>query len=112
MDRTYYFDIVENNNDHCTHLQVRFYYDLGGTNYFTYECKKRGYYLSVTPVECKRNCVSFTAFTGVKDLLVECKRQSKKAENEALQRADIVEKILIDYICKKYGYKTILDSEV
>ena len=71
-------------------LQCQLYYSLGGINYFTYKTEARGYYVSVTPVERSPlngggYMIGFTAFSGVKRCVVECKRRGGKAEQEALR---------------------------
>lgn len=71
-------------------LRCELYYSLGGYNYFTYKSEPRGYYVSVTPVERERRngytMESVTAFSGVKVLVCEVNRKSKKAEAEALEK--------------------------
>lgn len=99
-----YLKINENTHDKSTHIKICFCYDLGGMNYFTGREKKRGYYLTVYPVEKKNGMESFTAFTGVSECVEECKRQSKKAEANALEKLPAYEKMIIDYIVKKHGY--------
>ena len=67
----------------CTHLRCDIHYELGGRSWGTGQCCQRGYYLHVTPVSIGENFESFTAFTGGKWLLVECKRQSSLKETLA-----------------------------
>ena len=99
-----YIELKENTSD-VTHLKVEVYYDLGGYNYFAYTEKKRGYYVSVTPV--KKWTVdgvpmeSFTAFTGFKMLVKEVARKSKKAESEAIQAAEKIQNKMIACVCKE-----------
>jgi predicted metallo-beta-lactamase superfamily hydrolase len=69
-------------------LKTVTYYHLGGMNYFTSRVEPRGYYLSVTPVQVDRRAdgivvESFSAFSGIKQLLIECKRKSVKTEEQA-----------------------------
>lgn len=99
-----YVKIAENPHDKNNFIKIELYYDLGGVNYFTHRIKPRGYYLSVYPVEHARGFESFTAFTGVSECISECKRQSKKAEAEAREKAPAYEKMMLEYITKKYGY--------
>lgn len=81
-------------------------YSLGGYNYFTGEMGKRGYFLNI-----QRNYNSFCAFTGIekpggaiKRLLIEVKRQSKKAEEQAEQMAEKqVAEIVAEY--NRAGYE-------
>jgi hypothetical protein len=103
-----YIKIIKNEKDKNNNLKIEVYYDLGGYNMFTYQPKKRGYYISVTPVErSERNGVkieSVTAFTGYFELLEECSRKSKKAEAAAMEKAPYYEKMMIEYVCKNNGY--------
>lgn len=103
-----YIKIIKNEKDKYNNLKIEVYYDLGGYNMFTHQPKKRGYYISVTPVErSERNGVkmeSITAFTGYSELLQECSRKSKKAEAAAIEKAPYYEKMIIEYICKNNGY--------
>lgn len=103
-----YIAITENKHDNNNSLCVRIYYDLGGYNCFTYREKPRGYYISVTPIEHTTydgvTMESFTAFTGVCDLLHACTRKSKKAEAAALDKAPAYEEIIVKHLVNKYGY--------
>ena len=69
---------VKENAAGVTHIDIEGYYSLGGYNYFTYRQERRGYYVSVQPVTVGNNCVSFTGFTGLKECIIPCDRQSKK----------------------------------
>lgn len=106
--KTEYIKIINNSSDKNNYLKVSIYYDLGGYNYFTYQEKKRGYYISVTPVNrSERNGVimeSVTAFTGYFELLELCTRKSKKSEAIALEKSGPYKKMIIDYICNKNNY--------
>jgi hypothetical protein len=69
-------------------LKVHLFYNKGGMNYFHGKEEKRGYYLSVQPVEIKQ-CDGYQmetsiAFSGAKRLILEVKRQSDKAYNQAV----------------------------
>lgn len=98
---------VKENKAKTTHLKIRLFYTLGGMNYGTYQIENRGYYLSVIPVEYKEHNGHFTecytAFLGVKQLIKEVTRQSKKSEEEAEKIAKTVENKLIDYVCRENG---------
>lgn len=69
-------------------LKVHLYYDKGGMNYFHGKEEKRGYYLLVQPVEFMQcdsyQMESYVAFSGAKRLVLEVKRQSDKAYNQAV----------------------------
>jgi len=84
-------------------LEVTLDYDRGGMNYFTGRETPRGYYLIVSPVVKDGCMVSFEAFSGIKKLLVECKRAGKGAEAKARAMVDEAEKELIAYLDNKYG---------
>lgn len=71
-------------------IKTDVYYNLGGYN------QKRGYYLSVQPIEISEGKTSdgqtyqiekFSAYSGYYSLLFEVKRQSKKHEAEAEKKA-------------------------
>lgn len=101
-----YIDVTGENTK-ANALKIEVYYSLGGMNLFTYKQEKRGYYLSVCPVEQEVigsvTLESYTAFTGAKVLVKEVKRKSQKAENEALIIAANMENDLINYVCRKNG---------
>lgn len=104
--------IVENGQEY----EVKCYYNKGGMNYFTSKVEARGFYLSVCPVKVTRSdssiymSVEYLAFSGVKTLLMEVKRYSKSAEQEAIQMAEGKEREIIDYVVEKNRSKTIMKS--
>lgn len=112
--KTIYKKYVSCNGREVNNLRVELYYDLGGMNYFTSKVERRGYYLSVTPVSVSRSSYytseQSTAFSGIKVLLREADRQSKKAENIASIIAETREADLIDYVCRSHSI-TILSEE-
>ena len=81
-----------NNYPNVTHLKAEIYYSLGGMNYFTSKVERRGYYMSIMPVESsnRHGCVmeSYTAFTGLKQCVFEVSRKSQKKMNEAIDYFD------------------------
>lgn len=101
------------NSDGETHLCVSMDYTLGGMNYFNYRVDKRGYYLYCTP--CKlmdggSNGVSYRTIQtclgkGLKQILKEVTRKSKKAEQEATEIALASKAKLIATVCEQYGYE-------
>lgn len=90
-----------------THLKIELYYSLGGMNYFTYAQEKRGYYLSVSPVEHVERggytLESCTAFSGVKQLVKTVSRRSAKAEATAEENAKNYIGGLVRHVCQKNG---------
>jgi hypothetical protein len=101
---TKYIKITGNNHDKSNFIKICFRYDLGGYNYFTYEVKPRGYYLTVYPVERGRGMEGFTAFSGVSECIHECSRKSAKAQEIAAEKIPVYEKMMVDHIVNKYGY--------
>jgi len=65
------------------------YYNKGGMNYFSGRTEERGYYLSVSPVERDERGIieCYTAFSGVKTLILPVKRQSDKAYQQSVELA-------------------------
>lgn len=72
-----------NNSVGATHLKAEVYYNKGGHNVFNGKQEKRGYYISVSPVKIEGGWESYTAFTGLKQCVIEVKRASSKKANEA-----------------------------
>ena len=101
MDRnTKYYELADNAG-HLTHIKTEVYYNLGGMNYFTGKAEKRGYYASASPVEKREHSESYVGFTGLKMLVKEVGRKSKKAEAEAVKEADDVMGSLVDQVLQK-----------
>jgi hypothetical protein len=80
---------------------VKLRYMLGGWGYLSHEYSERGYYLFIQPVDATFNedgsllCESYKIFEGYKLLLKGVSRQSKKAEQEAIElHEQYVEKML------------------
>ena len=73
-------------------MKIEVYYNKGGMNYFHGKVERRGYYVSVVPVELTQcngyQMESFMAFSGVKVFLLEVGRKSDKAYNEAVKLAE------------------------
>jgi hypothetical protein len=70
-------------------LKIEVYYDKGGMNYFNSKVEPRGYWISVRAVErdIRDNgiCIeSYPIMSGVKHFLLEVKRQSDKAYDQAI----------------------------
>lgn len=86
-------------------IELKVIYSLGGWNHFTGVNERRGYYLLCLPVSIGNHGKVYTAFTGVKDLLLEVKRKSKKAEQEAIELANNREEDLLFYVCKENNLK-------
>lgn len=84
-------------------LKVETYYNKGGINYFSYKTERRGYYLSVSPVERARGFESYIAFSGIKFLIKEVKRQSEKAAKESDALSEKYETALIEKVLQESG---------
>jgi hypothetical protein len=83
-------------------LKVHLFYNKGGMNYFHGKEERRGYYLSVTPVEIEQRngyqTEHFLMFSGAKRLVLEVKRQSDKAYNQAVAMHNEELKYLREYV--------------
>lgn len=86
----------------CNVLEVKVRYDIGGYSWATGNTKKRGYYLSVSPLMETEHTVIYQGFSGVSYFLNEVKRQSKKGETEAIKKAQEVKAEVIKYVCDKH----------
>ena len=88
-------------------IKVHTFYDLGGTNYFTYKQNKRGYYVSCTPVFKEDRggygMESTILGSGYKQLCKEVTRQSKKAAAEAEVIAEKLYEAIVQRICLEEG---------
>lgn len=100
---------LKENGDKETHLCVEMDYNLGGMNYFNYQEVPRGYYLYVVPCTLEDRgtyqTVSQVLGKGLKILLKQVARRSKKAEDTAIQIAQERKAELIAAVCKEYGYE-------
>lgn len=94
-------------SERTNYLRVDLDYSKGGYNYFTYKNEPRGYYIHVSPVNRENKgdyfMESYTAFSGIKDCILEVTRASKKAENQAAEIFEQVKDRYINYILDKYG---------
>lgn len=92
-------------------LEVKTYYSLGGASFATYKNIPRGYYLSVTPVRQYEfdgvQMISFTAFTGVKQLILPCNRRSAKQETQAIALAREKQAEMIQHVLRENGLQLI-----
>ena len=86
----------------ATHIKVRVYYSLGGKNWFSGKEERRGIYMLVCPVKrIDRNgykTESVTALSGVRYLLMELKRASKKK----LERAEDIVSQSAEKVCDSF----------
>ena len=89
-----------NNNPNVTDLKAEIYYSLGGINYFTSRNEQRGYYMSISPVKRDGVCESYTAFTGLKQLVLPVQRKSNKKMIEAIT---YFEKHILDFMRDYFG---------
>mgnify|MGYP000009622683 FL=1 len=100
---------LKENGDKETHLCVEMDYSLGGTNWYNHTPIPRGYYLYVTPCTLEDRgtyqTVSQVLGKGLKILLKQVARRSKKAEDTAIQIAQERKAELIAAVCKEYGYE-------
>lgn len=62
---------------------------------------RRGFYLSIFPIEIDGCWRISTAFSGYKYLIAECKRFSKKIASAAEKKVDSVKHKMISDVCQK-----------
>lgn len=91
-------------------VKVSVGYELGGWGMLSGEYSRRGYYVYVQPVTRSGGTESFTLFDGFKMLLKEVKRQSKKAESEAIAEAQTMIRDLAEKMAMEKGW-TLADVE-
>lgn len=87
-------------------LKIELYYSKGGMNYFSGNTERRGFYLSVSPVERTNHgngivSESYMAFSGTKKLILETSRYSKKSEQESEKLVEDEIPTLVDYVVKQ-----------
>lgn len=85
-------------------IECEIYYSLGGINYFTGRLEPRGYYFSIQPYMVETSsrgitCKSFSAFSGIKDCILPCERQSKKRyETAKAMMDDLINQRLANFL--------------
>lgn len=94
-----------------TELKITLTYNKGGLNYFNYKTEKRGYYLSVSPIEVERRGDGVTmecykAFSGYKSLILEVKRQSDKQYKTAIEQIETKKAEMIAEVLRANNLKT------
>lgn len=94
----------------CTHVDVEVYYSKGGMNYFTGSVERRGYYLSVQPLSKSTNSYSYTAFTGIKQLVREAGRFSPKALNEFVVDYEMMN-TMVAHVMEKNNIKILMPNK-
>ena len=79
---------LKDNGQHENVIAVRFYYDLGGTDFWNGKAKPRGYYMSLIPMWASGNIRSYSPLGcgGGYVLIEEVSRQSKKRRESALAK--------------------------
>lgn len=98
----------------CNRLKCQCEYRAGGYNYGTGEVVKRGYYMSVQPVDAdiregKVVCESYGGFSGFYDILFGCGRKGSKMSRIA---ADLFKKSLVEKVNQYYlGNDVVFTSE-
>jgi len=71
-----YFKIKDSEEE----VQISTGYELGGYNNWNGQTNGRGYYVYAQPVKRKDNCISFTLFSGFKQLVEPVNRKGEKAK--------------------------------
>ena len=83
------YESIEGSNKE---LKIEVFYDKGGMNYFNSKNEPRGYWLSMRQVERDRRengvvIESYGMFSGAKMFLLEVKKKSEKAYEQAIALA-------------------------
>ena len=86
-------------------LRVDLYYSLGGYNVFTYKEERRGYYMSVSPVEKSRGFETYIAISGTKYCMFEVARKTKKQAERALVEYENVKSMLVNHVLENQGLR-------
>ena len=67
------------NHPEANEIRVEVYYHIGGMSYLAGRMEKRGFNLSVTPLNVSEGWTTYRGFSGVKMFLQEASRFSQKA---------------------------------
>jgi hypothetical protein len=90
-------------------VTVEIYYNRGYYNYFTSQVEPRGYYFGITPESSTPDgeMVSYRAFSGIKKLLFEVTRRSRKNDDKAVgMLADILKNDFPSFL-HEAGYEIV-----
>ena len=95
-----YIKVTGNDNYNC--IELKTFYDKGGSNYFTGSVDARGYYVSCRPMHISQGVQSFTLFAGYKRFVKPCGRYNKstmtKLESQTLENGkDLVYKVAEEF---------------
>ena len=95
-------------SDKVNFIKVTTFYDLGGYSYWTNSNKKRGYYVSCTPVfkDPRPDGITMESTilgSGYKQLCKEVTRQTKKSAADAEVIAEQLYGAMVDRICREEG---------
>lgn len=86
MEREVVLKLIPTGKEH-EYIEVSVYYKKGGRNMFTSRNEPRGFWLSVSKVQKGENWTKRFLFEGRKMFLMEVKRFSQKAMDEAVEIA-------------------------
>ena len=106
--------IPTKNEERTNFLKGEVYYDEGRRSMFTLKEIKRGFYMSITPVN-RKNCGSYfmeSGNGGRKMLIEEVNRYSKKSGEKAVDYFDKnIKKIVLDYFSEHID-SYVVESEI
>ena len=99
----------------CNQIELEVRYSTGGVNYMTGACSPRGYYLHAVPLEIEP-CYGGNTFrsvlgTGIKDCLLEVKRQTDKQLEIACTIAEERAPLLLEWCREHYGIQFEMPAE-
>ena len=87
MEREVVLKLIPTGKEH-EYIEVSVYYNKGGRNMFTSRVEPRGFWVSVAKIQKNGNWVKRFAWEGRKMFLLEVKRFSQKAMDEAVEIAE------------------------
>ena len=110
---------VQNATEDATHVEVDVYYQKGGPNYWTGYTDEGGIYVSAHPVAVEEGLVRTVLGTGLKHLLRQSDRLSRKrlADVADCVRTQIESRTgpaweLVQHVCAKNGLTVAEEASV
>lgn len=85
----------------ATHIDVEVYYSKGGVSYLSGQTARRGFYICGRVTTHRDGVVSYTLFSGARQLLLEVSRYSEKQFQKAVLLSEAVKQEIIDYVVRE-----------
>ncbi|MDI4654227.1 MULTISPECIES: hypothetical protein [Pseudoalteromonas] len=107
-------EIPVTGNSDVNVIEVELYFAKGGINYFNYKNEARGYYVSVCPYKVTHEggykSKAYSAFAGVKTLLLEASRFGQK-KFETLKVPEGTLNALIEQVLENNGLSVLEEKQ-